>query len=847
MKSSLVISNFTTGYETDREPFLINNEAFPVLNNSYAWRGRVLRKRASSFLGRLQIDLETESLGNTDGSGNFSGNIFTILGIGADAPNASVVLGSIEITVGATTFAEPSPPDGTLVGTPSGSGTINYASGLLTLAGAPATTAVIITVSYYPALPVLGLRSFDTGITNQPRQVAFDNLYSYEISQPTNIYHDVNFYKITGTPFTWDGATSDQFWTVNYTGAMWTTNGNPGFHFQRIATIVVGNPTTITTSVAHGLVTGDVIFINEVTGTDAATLNLKAFTITFVSATSFTIPVNTTGLVINNSGIFQTLTSSGAATSFGDGIRWYDGDPTIDPTKGWVNFAPPLSNSSTPEYLVGAKMIVPFKNRLLFLGVYTSTSAGPVVFRSNRVQYSQDGTPFYNSLVPTNQIFNSQAWFVNVAARGGFIGAPITQNIVTVGENEDVLLVGFESRQLKLIFTGDDSFPFVFQTINSELGSQNTFSGVTLDTGQLTIGEYGVALTTQVSAQRIDLKIPDQVFDIKKAGVASNQVTAVRDYRNEFIYFTYIPTDSPALFPCKTLLYNYRDNTWATFDENYTSYGTFRKTTNITWAQLGSIYGTWAGWNDPWNFGSTVAEYPTICAGNQQGFVLLRDKGTDEGVSQYIEDIDFTIPTSPVITSPDHGLLNNDFIQISGCLGTTNINGIIFQIQVDTTDTFILILSPEQSITPPAGAYLGGGVYRRFSRPNIQTKQFPIFWEGGRQARIGTQRYMFQTTELGEVIANIFVSQNDTLPTNDPADAAYLPFSNIVLTRPETGNEFTLAQNQIWHRMSTSFNGDTVQIGISLSDNQMRDTNINSAEIILHAICFDLYPGPILA
>jgi hypothetical protein len=38
---TLVIANFATGYETDREPFLISNDAFPVLNNAYVWRGRV--------------------------------------------------------------------------------------------------------------------------------------------------------------------------------------------------------------------------------------------------------------------------------------------------------------------------------------------------------------------------------------------------------------------------------------------------------------------------------------------------------------------------------------------------------------------------------------------------------------------------------------------------------------------------------------------------------------------------------------------------------------------------------------------------------------------------------------
>ena len=61
----LVIAGDLTGYETNIKPFLLNNGAFPVLNNAYEWRKQILRKRGISLLGRLQVDLETQALGNT--------------------------------------------------------------------------------------------------------------------------------------------------------------------------------------------------------------------------------------------------------------------------------------------------------------------------------------------------------------------------------------------------------------------------------------------------------------------------------------------------------------------------------------------------------------------------------------------------------------------------------------------------------------------------------------------------------------------------------------------------------------------------------------------------------------
>jgi hypothetical protein len=843
MTSSLVISNFQTGYETDREPFNINNDAFPVLNNAYVWRGRIKKKRGTSLLGRLQRDLTSESLGNTNGSGVLSVNIISFLTLQSDS---SVKPGSITVIIGGQTFTDNGL--GVLSNGGLGTGTVNYATGALVINTNPVlmTTGATISFSYYANLPVMGLEGFDDGQINLPVLVAFDTDYSYQFNQTTNQFYDVTFYKATGIPFVWSGLDYQQFWSTNYQGALWVTNNVPGFNFLTIATITVntdgGTTTTITTSAANPLVTGDVVFFNEVTGADANIINLMTFTVTVTNSTTFTIPLVSTGKTLNNSGIFELLTNSSSAT--GNGIKFYDGDPNVSTDFGWVNFAPPLSNAPTPQYLIGAKIVIPFKNRLLFFGVRLATSGSPGgVYYPNRMVYSENGTPYYASLVPVDQTFEPMAWFQNVAGFGGFLGAPITQEIITVQENEDVLLTGYETKQFKLIFTGDDTFPFFYQTINSELGSQNTFSGVNLDTGAITIGEYGIALTTQVSARRIDLVIPDQVYDISGLNNADLRVTAIRDYRNQFIYFSFSPNSNGVnIFNSQTLLYNYQDNNWAIFEENYTHYGTYQRTSNLTWGTLNQRYPTWAAWTDPWNFGSTAAKYPNIIGGNQQGFVMIKDTGTHEATSQYIESIN---TSTFIVTSPNHCLNDSDYIEIFGAIGVSNLNSQLFQIRIVDKDNFTLLLSAQQMATPPSGSYLGGGIYRRLTNIFIQSKQFPIFWDKARKTRIGTQRFLLDNAPGGEITVNIYTSQNDDSPSNDPL-FGYLIYSNIVLTRPEPEKPYQITQKQIWHRMSNSFIGDTVQIGFTLSDVQMRDNVINSAEITIQSIAFDLYPGPIL-
>jgi hypothetical protein len=920
MTSSLVISNFKTGYETDREPFIINNDAFPILNNAYQWRGKLLRKRGTQLLGRLQRNLSNQTTVNLNGSGNIAFNLLTTLGIIAISPNASIVPGtlSIFVAVGAGyTFADTN-SDGRLITTGANwdnaitavflgvtttltvgaghffvigdgvyisgvtgttilngystvtainatqiavnidttgqpaytgggrvqrvAGSVNYATGaivLITNRGAFAGQALVVSFGYYPALPVMGLEDLETDIINFPILVPFDTKYSYQFNQTTNIFYDTTFYKNTFIPFVWHGSDFQQFWTTSYSGAMWTTNNVTGFQFKNI-TLVVPGAASVFTIVAHGLTNLDYVFINEVGGITG--VNGVSGLVTVLTANTFSIPTpGAAGVYTAATGIAQYMTSQ--ASPGVDGIKWYDGDPTdVGHAKGWVNFSPPLSNAGLtggkPEYLIGARMIVAFKNRLLFFGVTTQTSGGVTRFLPNRLVYSQVGTPFYSLPVPAQQVADDAAYFENVAGRGGFITAPTQQFMITAFENNDVILVAFESRQMKLLFTGDDSLPFIYQTINTELGAQSTFTGISLDTGVLSIGDYGITLTTPESTQRVDLQIPDTVFSISPANSGDERVTAVRDFRNEFIYYTYCAGGNTAKFPNQSLVYNYRDATWAIFQENYTSYGTFRRSSNFTWATL--PYRTWASWSTPWNFGVTDQRYPDIIGGNQHGFVMRKDTTScREDYSQMITDI-----SGNIVTSPDHGLLSGDFIMINEIVSSPSMvlwNGVIQKITVTGANTFTVELTS-------TGTYGGGGVYRRIPNFLIQTKQFPLFWDNGRKCRIGTQRFLLTTTTDGQMQCNIYTSQNANVANNDPLISGYLAFTNVLLTKAEP-NDLNMAapeQSQIWHRMSNSFQGDSVQIGFTFSEVQLRDDTIATSDITIHAIAFDLHPGPIL-
>ena len=55
-------------------------------------------------------------------------------------------------------------------------------------------------------------------------------------------------------------------------------------------------------------------------------------------------------------------------------------------------------------------------------------------------------------------------------------------------------------------------------------------------------------------------------------------------------------------------------------------------------------------------------------------------------------------------------------------------------------------------------------------------------------------------------------------------------------------NPTAINQSQIWHRINTSLIGDTVQIGFTMSESQMRDSTLSNQfeEIELHGFCIDV-------
>lgn len=209
--SPLYIRKPETGLVQNRQEFILPDDAYPILENAYVYREQIRRKQGYELLGRLQRNLSMNSLTGA-GTITFSFNLFTLFSV--PETNAQVVPGSVSFSsVAPDVYSFTDLGDGTfsVSGLAVSAGSfVNYRTGDFTVNfSAPLTGGALGTnaFSYYPNLPVMGLRSRELNAINNEMLIAFDQTYAYQFLGGWQEF-------IPGT--TWTGNDSDFFWSTNY-------------------------------------------------------------------------------------------------------------------------------------------------------------------------------------------------------------------------------------------------------------------------------------------------------------------------------------------------------------------------------------------------------------------------------------------------------------------------------------------------------------------------------------------------------------------------------------------------------------------------------------------------------
>ncbi len=519
--------------------------------------------------------------------------------------------------------------------------------------------------------------------------------------------------------------------------------------------------------------------------------------------------------------IFWVTNFSGVT---GDPIRYTNGT-------NWVNFAPLIDATNRLNQCLA---MLPFRGRLVAFNTLEGANLAGSIAYTNRIRWAAIGTPFTTPSAIVTPV-NPNAWRDDIRGQGGFLDIPTSESIVAVGFVRDNLVIYCERSTWQLRYTGRSISPFQIEKVNSELGAESTFSAVQFDTSLVGIGDKGIVECDSYKSARIDIKIPDLVFEFKNDNEGTQRVHGIRDLQQRLAYWTYVynPDDEPTgKFPNRRLVYNYENDSWAIFTDSLTTLGTFQEPVARTWA---SSHFPWSQANFPWL--DVPAQFPSIIGGNQQGFVMFLSSNLEPKVSNdptlSIENITGNTTTPTVINSPAHNLATGQVIQIRDIPSTdpffTSLNDQIFGIVVVDQDNFELwIYDPvtQQFSTPQVdvpATYIGGGQIAVRDGFIISSKKFN-FLEQGENIQMGYLDVLLDNTESGTITLNVYLDYNDSSPINvlpeniNPETSAPDSFFNtIVNTFPSDG----ISSLKNWQRVFCPVRGNFITLQWTLSKEQL--------------------------
>lgn len=209
--SPFLISNYSTGFDRELQPWLLPNDAFVELLDGYVYRGVTIKRDGysgfangiSSTYTESRMVHEIEDVAPATGAINGSNRTFTW------TLTAPVARGRVVIT--GSSPAQVLTDNGLGGFTGDGTGTINYTTGAVsvTFTTAPAgASTVLLTYSYHQGLPVMGVMSFYP--TNNVRElIVADTRFVNRYNPATDRLDDIPAGTYTGTKI--------DFWSwVNY-------------------------------------------------------------------------------------------------------------------------------------------------------------------------------------------------------------------------------------------------------------------------------------------------------------------------------------------------------------------------------------------------------------------------------------------------------------------------------------------------------------------------------------------------------------------------------------------------------------------------------------------------------
>jgi hypothetical protein len=822
------IGSFNSGLQTDVKPFRILNNSFERLLNVYQYRDRIRKRFGTRYMNsgvatnvaqlfsraRMTVGIITTNAS----SGMVPGSIFQIGQLFSIGTNIFTV------------YQAGTPADMLIDGTAT---TATYD----TTDGSFSFTGVIVEdntpIYWYPADPIMGLPIYETADSVSDPTYAFDTQFSYQFNPSNSGGWDIlgPLPPALGSG-QWTGTNSDFFWATNWQGDdasvrnLFVTNDVP-------PTFRSGKSTTDGIQYWNNSVWTN---LNPaLSATDVGTTNGSGNITVTVAAAYRALGQQ---FIIGQQGFIANLTS-GALITYGLGAAM----GTYNTTTGVLVITGATINTivyAADTTLQTALIVETFKNYLVAFSptINIGTTVAPTL-----VQYKNQAiwAAFGDPTAPG-------AWRQDMPGLGNSANCSTMQDITSAEFLKDRLDIEFERSTYEFAWTGNYADPFVFQKLNTELGTESTFSTIPFDQEFLSVGNVGIHKCNGVNVERIDNAIPFSVWNIRTGQNQVDRVYGIRDFFAEQAYWTFPNNNADEnnmTFPNTILCYNYLTQAWAIFDESITVFGHFYEAAQsaVTWSSNDI---TWSDDVITWGSGDTQDLNQVVLAGNQEGFIFIVDiNKPDQDALLQITNIVVDMSGNTVITCVNHNINPNDCVFLQNLNGLTGpFLGIYIVNMVVDSNTFMVIAPDIRSVIMSGQIYIGGGTIARVPRMDMLTKQFNFYLEQDRNASVARIDFLVDTTTFGEMNIDYRVNTSvqglvqgskltgtllgNSVLTTSPYDPALYPYEQF--------------QEQLLHPIYPIAEGAFIQLHIYQNDVQLANSNIVNQDFQMHSMCFYVTP-----
>lgn len=530
------------------------------------------------------------------------------------------------------------------------------------------------------------------------------------------------------------------------------------------------------------------------------------------------------------------------ATNAKDPIMLYQGSissPTWS-TKEW-NFTDVSSPLSTANNAIKtAKAIISFKGMLLLFAptesdntVVTPPALPPTRTFDDRLRYSAKINPLDTDFFMEQ---NQPGW-----VGAGYVDAGTKEKFTGAYALHDVIIVTFERSVWRISYTGDQYEPFRWDRLNPELGSESPKAGISFDRNILSVGVSGIWECNGIGVERIDDEIPDETFHLRLATNGLNQVVGVRDFENEVVYWTWPTDDDPyaLTYPNKLLVFNYKNGTWAFNDDTFTAFGYFEQSTGKSWLEFTD---PWYTYTAPWNSNINSSQYRFVIGGNQHGFVTILSTGESKCCANLIiNSITYDATSESItLTVKDHSMILNDFVKLVSVNGTT-LSG-IYKVTPTGNDTLVIYGIKANPFIDPVKGYRGGGLVARVPRLDVLTKEWNPYKDQNTELNLSKISFGVEKQTAGEITVDYFVSHSDV---SNFQEAQVKMGTGILDLKPYTLKTIENSQRLLWHPLTFNASGDSVQLRLYWSNEQMVDPDISESGFILEALILYTQPSAV--